>query len=288
LEVSTEEGVGSRFFFTLNLTISKESLSRNSKIEDFAIERNADINILVVEDNIMNQKYISALLHKWKVNFEIAENGQQAVDKCSMYTYDMIFMDLSMPVMDGYTATNLIREMPGNHAPIIALTASTFLSKKELAMNAGMNDFLAKPFTPRELYRVIQKHVPPTDRTMNSGADDTPTINRTTLSSLYGDDDEYALEMFQTYAEVIDQEVGHLKEHSDDKEAIRKQIHKMKPMFAMVGLDHISQLCAEIETNSTSMHLQDIITAADKVIMLVEQSRSTIIDEISRLNEKLK
>jgi len=59
-------------------------------------------------------------------------------------------------------------------------------------------------------------------------------------------------------------------------------------MFAMVGLDHISQLCAEIETNSTSMHLQDIITAADKVIMLVEQSRSTIIDEISRLNEKLK
>ena len=288
LEVSTEEGVGSRFFFTLNLTTSKESLSRNSKIEDFAIERNADINILVVEDNIMNQKYISALLHKWKVNFEIAENGQQAVDKCSMYTYDMIFMDLSMPVMDGYTATNLIREMPGNHAPIIALTASTFLSKKELAMNAGMNDFLAKPFTPRELYRVIQKHVPPSDRTMNSGADDTPTINRTTLSSLYGDDDEYALDMFQTYADVIDQEVGHLKEHRHDKEAIRKQIHKMKPMFAMVGLDHISQLCAEIETNSTSMHLQDIITAADKVIMLVEQSRSTIIDEISRLNEKLK
>ncbi|TDB63725.1 PAS domain S-box protein [Arundinibacter roseus] len=115
--------------------------------------------ILVVEDSLMNQKYISTVLNKWQVVFEIAQDGQEAVSKAHQALYDLILMDLQMPIMDGYEATIAIRstQNPNQQTPIVALTASAMLDQKEKALKSGMDDFLTKPFTPPQLEDKIKE-----------------------------------------------------------------------------------------------------------------------------------
>ncbi len=284
LEVESNIEKGSRFFFSLNLKPSDELPIQAAKIEDFALNNKTELSILVVEDNIMNQKYISSLLEKWKVDYLIAENGQQAIEKCRTHHFDMIFMDLSMPVMDGYTATDLIRQMPGYEIPIIALTASTFLSKKELAMDAGMNDFLAKPFTPEELYLMIQKHMSTAiDNDDHQKKLPNNRINRASLNELYGDDHSYALDMFRTYIEVIDTEIKLLKSNTSNKKATKKQAHKISPMFAMVGLMKLSQQCKELESKMDTLSHTEAVQHIESIITEVHDTKPIIKKEIKRL-----
>jgi len=286
LEVISSENNGSRFYFSLNMESSNETIATNTKIRDLEIKGSDNIYILIVEDNLMNQKYISSLLNKWNINYEIAENGQQAIDIYKMYTFDMIFMDLSMPVMDGYKATDIIRKLPGIEIPIIALTASTFLSKRELALNAGMNDFLAKPFTPIELYKMIQKHLNKVSSI--SKIEGEITLDKNLLSKLYGNDFGYALEMFELYLEVIDSEIDHLKNNSSNKEATKKQAHKMKPMFEMVGLSRLSALCLKVEKEIDIDNIDQMNNISRKIIDLSEKTKSLVINEIKSLSKNLK
>ncbi len=107
------------------------------------------LNILLVEDNILNQKLIYLNLAKFKHKIDIANNGKEAVDKVKTGTYDLIIMDLMMPVMDGLEATTCIREYEntkGIKTKIIGLTANTFDADREKCLNHGMDEYMAKPF----------------------------------------------------------------------------------------------------------------------------------------------
>lgn len=293
LEVESAEGAGSRFFFTLYLNTTNEQELVQVDADAFGILTDNKIRLLVVEDNLMNQKYISSLLHKWKIPFDIADNGQIAVEKYKLQYYDLIFMDLSMPVMDGYEATNAIRSLPGRNIPIIALTASTFLSKKQLALESGMTDFLAKPFTPEELSMMLHKHLSvqapkPGDPVLEN---EVTSLDRNELKTLYADDHAYALDMFETYASVIDQELERLEEavSGTDAEEVKKQVHKIKPMFTMVGLPSISALCEQVETVlSTASDLAPKLPLIERIIQDARSARQMIDQEIDRLHEKIK
>jgi len=292
LEVESEKDRGSRFYFSLNLkTASEEDIAKNT-FEEYNMSSDHKIKLLVVEDNLMNQKYISALLNKWKIPFDLAENGQQAVDKFNQQHYDLIFMDLSMPVMDGYEATNIIRSTPGNEVPIIALTASTFLSKKELAMQAGMTDFLAKPFTPEELSIILKKHLPIRTSSSDSNSDGSslPSIDRVGLAKLYNNDQVHALDMFMTYKEIIGAELKILKTaiHTNEHEQIRKQVHKIKPMFSMVGLKEITKTCEVLQESIIDSNITDIKELATKIITQADTSHGLIVSEIEQLEKNLK
>lgn len=113
-----------------------------------------DKNILVVEDNRINQLVVVNLLRKYGVDVTTAENGLYALDAVSKKDFDLILMDILMPEMDGYRATAQIRKMNNkikSNTPIIALTASAFLTEKEKAHMFGMTDYIGKPFAPEEL-----------------------------------------------------------------------------------------------------------------------------------------
>ena len=117
--------------------------------------------ILLVEDNISNQKVAVRYLQKWEVETDVAENGIICLKKLEENKYDLILMDLQMPEMDGYTAAIRIREKENpaiKEIPIIALTASVLLETKSKVEQAGMNEYLTKPFNPNELYNAIAKY----------------------------------------------------------------------------------------------------------------------------------
>ena len=125
----------------------------------------AGANILLVEDNEINQQVAAELLIASGMNVTIAENGMVAVQKCidNNYTpYDLIFMDLEMPVMDGYLATKKIRQIPGKAAkvPIIALTADAMSGIKNIALEAGMNGYITKPIDPNEVFKILIEWIP--------------------------------------------------------------------------------------------------------------------------------
>ena len=255
LEVESQKGKGSKFFFSLPLSYTSEKPITGDKIvEDRNLEfKNA--KVLVVEDNLMNQKYIGTLLNSWGLKFDLAENGKLAIDKYQEKDFDLVFMDISMPVMDGYDSTKGIRALSKKQVPIIALTASNLLSKKELALQSGMSDFLAKPFTPDELLSVIHKNLnvePKAESNSNTSFLFDESLDRENLNRLFGNDYQYAFEMFETYLSVIDQELSVLNQHDDmaDDDKLRKQAHKIKPMFSLVGLTFISETCEKIESQS--------------------------------------
>ncbi|MFI0490241.1 response regulator [Flavobacterium sp.] len=159
IELESEIGVGSKFSFVLNLPI----FNKNSELEngpntiDYKEQKLEGLKVLLVEDNLINVKIAEKILKQWDVSVDVALNGLIAVEKHKANVYDIILMDLSMPVMDGYDATINIRSTDST-IPIIALTASTSYLSLEKAMQIGINEYITKPFSPRELNLKLSKH----------------------------------------------------------------------------------------------------------------------------------
>ncbi|MBF0382756.1 MAG: transporter substrate-binding domain-containing protein [Magnetococcales bacterium] len=118
--------------------------------------------ILLVEDNEINQQVALELLELAQMVVDVAENGQIAVDKIKTTKYDAVFMDIQMPVMDGYTAAREIRkDSTFNNLPIVAMTANTMAGDRAKCIEAGMNDHVSKPISPKEMYQSLAKWVEP-------------------------------------------------------------------------------------------------------------------------------
>ncbi len=120
---------------------------------------NKEISALLVEDNPLNQKLMSIMLKQMGCTHEIANNGKEAVDMLRIKTYDIILMDVQMPVMDGYEATRIIREEMKITTPVIALTAHVFKEEIQKCKDIGMNDYVPKPFEAKKLRETIQRWV---------------------------------------------------------------------------------------------------------------------------------
>ena len=122
-------------------------------------EKKEKLKILVVEDVKQNQFIMSKLLQKIGVDFDVADNGQIAVDKVNETKFDMIFMDCQMPVMDGLEATRVIRskEESSSHIPIVALTASAVDGDEERCIESGMDGYIQKPFRFPQIVEAIKK-----------------------------------------------------------------------------------------------------------------------------------
>jgi CheY-like chemotaxis protein/anti-sigma regulatory factor (Ser/Thr protein kinase) len=121
------------------------------------------VRLLLVEDNEVNQFIAVQFLEKWGITPDCALNGKEAVEMVRQKTYDVILMDLQMPVMDGFEATQCIRGLGGHNAtlPIIALSASAMMDVQDKALQQGMNEYVSKPFNPNELYLKIAKYTVP-------------------------------------------------------------------------------------------------------------------------------
>jgi PAS domain S-box-containing protein len=158
LQVESEKGKGSRFYFTLEFGVSDEKVFQRAD-DKVTVDLHALENkkILIVEDNEFNQFIVQSIIEKWGASTEIAENGSIAVHLLRQTTYDIILMDMQMPVMDGITATRIIRNEITRITPIIALTANVTKEAIQRAYGAGMNDYITKPFDEEDLYKKLLK-----------------------------------------------------------------------------------------------------------------------------------
>lgn len=163
--VTSKPGKGSTFWFTLPLdhqpgeaALPDHSAKGSTDAKPDITPDNLSGHILLVEDNLTNQLIAQGFLDTIGVTYDVAQNGQEAVEKVASNTYDLVLMDCLMPVMDGYQATRLIKQhvQSGNTVlPVLALTANAFSSDIEKCQNAGMDDHIAKPIDPDELFKKL-------------------------------------------------------------------------------------------------------------------------------------
>lgn len=158
----SQKDVGTTVFFTINLI--KSAISKTVPSYELPHKQNLEDNrlpvVLLVEDNPINQLVAKILLEKLGFIVDIAENGLEAIEKFKEKKYKIIFMDIHMPVMDGFEASRKIREIEKNtnsHAFIIALTANAMKGDREFFMKSGMDEYIAKPINPEDLKLIIYK-----------------------------------------------------------------------------------------------------------------------------------
>jgi len=152
LSVKSELGEGSNFYFVLNLPIGKKTIKKKKIIIDTETNPLKNKKVLLVEDNEINRFLATTVLGKWDLNVDLAEDGKKAVDKVQANSYDVVLMDIQMPVMGGVEATQIIRKQLKMDIPIIALTANAVKGDREEFLAAGMDDYISKPFDASILF----------------------------------------------------------------------------------------------------------------------------------------
>jgi len=167
--LNSQEGKGSEFWFEISLeeglSIKEADYERNTPIKEVPEEAGCEeISVLVVEDNYVNQAVARGILEKLNVHVTIAENGEEALKALTQDNYHMVFMDLQMPVMDGYEATRRIREdktlLLNHQIPIVAMTAHSQNRDRERCLQQGMNDYISKPVSPEALQGILRNWLP--------------------------------------------------------------------------------------------------------------------------------
>ena len=160
LSVTSKKNVGSVFSFEIELKVG-DLIDISIQKSKIITSSSKNVNILLAEDNLINQKVLEMMIKQSNANLIIANNGLEAYELFIEQDFDMIFMDIQMPIMDGFQATEKIRAHPKNlenYVPIIAITANAFSEDRDKAFEVGMDDFLSKPVKPLELKNVIEKY----------------------------------------------------------------------------------------------------------------------------------
>ncbi len=167
MTISADENTGNKIIIEIPFeasdpTVESKDFVPETKKEVSITERAGEVRILVAEDNFVNQRLVKELLSRRNYDVNIVDNGLKIFDLLEEKKFDIILMDIQMPVMDGLEATAIIREIEkgtGKHTPIIGITAYSVLADREKCMEAGMDDYLQKPFIKEEFYNMIDKYM---------------------------------------------------------------------------------------------------------------------------------
>ncbi|NNU34070.1 response regulator [Mucilaginibacter sp. S1162] len=183
IKVDSQPGIGSEFSFNMEFPVSTETFEPASINHPQHVIENSEslstVRMLIAEDNPVNVMLMKKLLSKWNITPSIAENGERAVELVQYGNFDIILMDLQMPVMNGFDAAREIRKMPNpqkSAIPIIALTASALFDIREQVQESGMDDYVSKPFKPNELFEKIQNLVSKSSTAPKFNLVDSPVV----------------------------------------------------------------------------------------------------------------
>jgi signal transduction histidine kinase/CheY-like chemotaxis protein len=244
--VESEPGKGSSFKVELPYTLGEMLPEDNYSPEYLNLSHQSDIKILVVEDNKMNQDLLRHLLGNHQIHYQLANNGQEAINVLSKAHFDLVLMDIQMPEMDGYTAAKKIRTELHSNIPIIAMTAHAMAGEREKCLQAGMNEYLAKPIREEELYRMIQvftgKNSTPelyVHYNGNGHTDDQNIVQLEYLQQLSKGDKTFENNMLQQFLVQLPEDLAILKKAITEENVpeIRRAAHNLKTTISFIGLD---------------------------------------------------
>jgi two-component system sensor histidine kinase/response regulator len=221
--------------------------------------------ILLVEDNQTNQLLAELLLQELGHRVHTVANGREAVEALTRISYDLVLMDCQMPVMDGFEATRLIRARElttGQHTPIVAMTANALEGDRERCFQAGMDDFLAKPFQASELSDRLRRWVK---------AEARGTVDWAILHDLATKTNSTVVtRLIQSFLKTLPLSLGEIKTALDsgDHESLRAWAHQLKSSSASLGATELNKLCLRLEEAVETKSSSDVIAAAARDLLV--------------------
>ena len=242
--------------------------------------RRGNARILLVEDNLTNQEVASGMLRRLGWHADVASDGKQAVQALETHSYDLVLMDVQMPEMDGYEATQRIRDpnskVLNRNIPIIATTAHAMQGDAEKCLAAGMSDYISKPIDPKILAKVVEKwltrrvHSAPEEARVESGTAakapppkpevESLVFNREQFLERMMGDEEFARDVAAGFVKELPTLLSTLLEgfKQKDIESVWKQAHKMKGSAANVGGEALSDVAMKVEQAGKAGDLEEI------------------------------
>lgn len=268
IEVSSEQGKGTTFHFYIPYVISQQQISPITAPDTayFKDKSNVPLRVLVVDDNSINQNLMEHLLLQWNIDFDIVSNGLDAVERLVNQTYDLVLMDIQMPKMDGYTATQHIRDVLKLDIPIIAMTAHAMAGEREKCLSRGMNEYISKPIIEEELFKLISNFgLQELDRTkvaVEKTASSFQFINLNYMRSISGGNITFEKTVTQQFIDNIPNHLQQLKRAylNNDFTSVKLRAHDFKTSIAMMGLLNLLEEKLDIlETVSESNESTELI-----------------------------
>jgi PAS domain S-box-containing protein len=276
ISVKSQLGVGSVFTFLLDFKKSKSIAIPELEIVEITPEQSS-ISVLVVEDMMLNQLLMKTLLEDFGFERDIASNGKIAIEKMKTAQYDIILMDLQMPEMNGFEATEYIRNTMHSNIPIIALTADVTTVDLEKCMAVGMNDYISKPIDERLLYskiislvkkpsidndKIDESQLPALEQSKKS-------INLDYLMHRTKSDPIIMIEMISLYLEQTPPLIFAMKESFQNKDwvGLHSAVHKLIPSFSIMGIHTDFESMAK-KINDFALHQQQIEHIPNLILQL--------------------
>ncbi|MES2647821.1 MAG: PAS domain S-box protein [Bacteroidota bacterium] len=235
--VESTLGVGSSFNFTLTYK-KDDGQALKSRRRTGVLKSERQVKVLLVEDNLLNQKLAMKVLENFNFLPELAENGRQAIEMIKNKNYEVILMDLQMPEMDGYQATEYIRMQLKISTPIIAMTAHSLVGERDKCIAIGMNDYIPKPFVQEEVFNKIMHYVQP-DIVVKESSGQTVVPDLSYLKDLSGGSHDFLKEMIQLFISQTPVEMQAMNNAytESDHRAIKRLAHKLSSSFSLMGIN---------------------------------------------------
>lgn len=289
LWIDSQGGSDIIFYFTATFDLPADVKPKEAP-EPTPLPQGIAKKILLVEDNLLNQAVSQGILKKMGCEVSIANNGKEAIDILSSEDFDLVLMDVQMPVMDGLEATRQIRNpnssVLNHNIPIVALTACAVIGDRELCLQAGMNDYLTKPINTKHLLATLQKyaktqspsHEATSTSTNNSQAQSSSNIqylNKAQALELIGSDEELYRVICKKFAEqapLLTELIttSFLQNKIDD---LIRYAHSLKSSSASIGAEILNKTALEIEKLARAQQLEQLRPLITK---LKEQMQMTI------------
>ncbi len=289
VRVESQPGKGSTFTVLLPFSPAPENAappaqSFDNQLDRMGAETLPDLRILVAEDNLMNRRVMELLFDEWKCRYMMAHTGREAVALLaqSPQFFDLVLMDIHMPEMDGYEATQLIRQKLGLAVPIVAMTAHALAGEREKCLQLGMNDYIAKPIREQELYHLIRSFAAAAGKSDEFGFD-RAYLQETTLGNV-----AYQGELAKIFLDQAPKDLQAIASalHAGDRLSAAKAAHSMKSTVGYMGFAHnIGQQLAAFEKacdqgKDTTLLLHDW----NAIQQAVEKAKALIIKEFGITN----
>jgi CheY-like chemotaxis protein len=296
ISVQSQSGSGSRFCFHVIMdTAEAGDIETPQELKPFELP-SFDTRILLVEDNPANQRVIRAILRKVGLQVDLASNGQEAVEAVNTLPYDIVLMDISMPLMDGMEATRTIRKMGGinSQIPIVALTAHALMGDRERFIAIGMNDYLTKPLDKNAALSCIHRWTSHKSRqeapidsrkndvtSLQSGYDPVIYVNEMVLQQLVRDTSaDIVPKLLLGYIEDTQKRLQQIKgavSHSDSGK-LELEAHTLSSSAGAYGntallelAQHIECLCRRGESENAMKQVPQLIALAEESLRQLAQ-----------------
>ncbi|MBE8724359.1 GAF domain-containing hybrid sensor histidine kinase/response regulator [Flavobacterium hungaricum] len=246
IHVKSELNRGSEFFFTLTYkkaTQSQSTLKMPSK-NDLG-----QLKILLCEDNVLNQKLVRSVMNNFGFELDTAVNGEEGIELLKANKYDLVLMDLQMPVKDGYQTTEFIRNEMNLDIPIIAMTAHSLVGEQERCFKVGMDAYVPKPFKQPALLQAIK-----TVMTKDTAAEKKRILDLSFLDEMACGDPDFRQEMINLFIEKIPHDIAQLEEafKNENVLAVKMLAHNMKSSLDIFMLEDLSNCVAIIEEEAST------------------------------------